>query len=220
MATKVPWEIGRAFGSSHRNIKGVITIMPFIQRTGQDTILRSEKLPAIAIQIDPAFKYAGSTSFILYEICHVEQHHFVVADEQRRVLRQLWFQFEGYLENNNRTYNYSGMESLNLNGFTFLHDTHPMNVEKVYEERPTSDFAHVTDFLKDKGYLLTGDLMYHRMVWLDADLRNELMIIYWEALDATGYRLADLAEGGPAAAEWQVLSQALRERSLASFKIL
>ena len=194
--------------------------MPFIQRTGQDTILRSEKLPAIAIQIDPAFKYAGSTSFILYEIAHVEQHHFLVADEQRRVQRQLWFQFEGYLENNNRTYHYSGMETLNLNGFPFLQDTHFMNVEKVYEERPTSDFAHVVDFLKDKGYLLSGDSMYHRMVWLDADLRHELMIIYWEALDTTGYRIADLVEGGPSAGEWLALSQGLQERSLVSFKIL
>ena len=95
-----------------------------------------------------------------------------------------------------------------------------MNVEKVYEEHPTSDFAHGIDFLKDKGYLLTGDFVYHRMVWLDADLRNELMIIYWESLDATGYNLDDLAEGGPAAAEWPALSQALQERSLASFKIL
>jgi hypothetical protein len=194
--------------------------MPFIQRTGQDTILRSEKLPSIAIQIDPSFKYVGSTSFILYEIAHVEQHHFVVADEQRRVLRQLWFQFEGYLENNNHTYDYSGMETLNLNGFPFLQDAHLMNVEKVYEERPTSDFSHVVDFFKDKGYLLTGDSMYHRLVWLDADLRNELMIIYWEALDGTGYRLADLADGGTAAGEWPALSKGLQERSLSSFKIL
>jgi hypothetical protein len=186
--------------------------MAFIQRTGQNSILRSEKLPAINIQVDPQFKYAGSTSFILHEIARVEQHHFVVADEQRRVVRQLWFQFEGYLENNNRTYNYSGMESLNLNGFPFLHDAYPVNVEKVYEERPSSDFAHVVDFFKDKGYLLTGDVIYHRMVWLDIDLRNELMIIYWEALDAT--------EGALAAAEWPALSRALQERSLSSFKIL
>jgi hypothetical protein len=194
--------------------------MPFIQRTGPDTILRSEKLPPIAIQIDPAFKYAGSTSFILYEICHVEQHHFVVADEQRRVLRQLWFQFEGYLENNNRTYKYSNMDRLSLNGFDFLQDTHITNVKAAYEERPTSDFAHVLDFLHDKGYLLTGDIMSHRMLWLDEDRRNELMIIYWEVLDGTGYRLADLAEGGPAAGEWPALSQALQDRSLANFKIL
>jgi hypothetical protein len=194
--------------------------MPFIQRTGQDTILRSEKLPAIAIQIDPDFKYAGSTSFILHGIARVEQHHFVVADEQRRILRQLWFQFQGYLENNSHTYEYSGMETLNLNGFPFLQDAHLMNVEKVYEERPTSDFAHVVDFLKDKGYLLSGDFVYHRMFWLDADRRNELMIIYWEALDTKGYRIADLAGGDPFAGEWPSLSKGLQERSLSSFKIL
>jgi hypothetical protein len=194
--------------------------MAFVQRTGQDTTLRSEKLPAIAIQIDPDFRYVGSTSFILYDIAHVEQHHFVVADAERRVLRQLWFQFEGYLENNNRTYNYRGMDNLSLNGFNFLHDAYPMNVEEAYEARPTSDFAHVVDFLKEKGYLLTGDIIYHRMVWLEAELRNELMIIYSEALDPTGYRLADIAEGGPAAAEWPAISRALQERSLSSFKIL
>jgi hypothetical protein len=194
--------------------------MAFIQRTGQNTILRSEKLPAIDIQIDAEFKYAGSTSFILDEIARVEQHHFVVPDAQRRVLRQLWFQFEGYLENNKRTYHYSGMDHLSLNGFNFLQDAHPLNIEAAYQERPTSDFAHVIDFLQEKGYILTGDLIYHRMVWLDTDLRNELMIIYWEALDSTGYRLADLAEGGPTAVEWPAFSQALQERSKSSFKIL
>lgn len=193
--------------------------MAFIQRTGQETILRSEKLPAVEIQIAPEFKYAGSTSFILHEIARAEQHHFVVSDAERRVVRQLWFQFEGYLENNNRTYKYTGMEPLHLNGFPFLHNDGPSNVEESYEARPTSDFAHVVDFLREKGYRVTGDMMYHRMVWLDADLRNELMIIYWEALDATGYRLSDIDEGGPAAAEWPTLSQALRERSLSSFKI-
>ena len=194
--------------------------MAFIQRTGSDTILRSEKLPAIAIQIDPAFRYVGSTSFILYEIARAEQHHFVVADAERRLVRRLWFQFEGYLENNNKTYNYTGMETLSLNGFAFLHNTYPMNVEEVYEARPDSDSAHTVDFLREKGYRLAGDIMSHRMVWLDADLRNELMIIYSELLDATGYSSSDLTEGSPATAEWAAISPALQERSLSSFKIL
>ncbi|MGE5376383.1 MAG: hypothetical protein ACM3XO_15095 [Bacteroidota bacterium] len=193
--------------------------MAFIQRTGQATILRSDQLPAIQIQIGPEFKYAGSTSFILYEIARVEQHHFVVADAERRVLRQLWFQFEGYLENNTHTYDYSDLERISINGFPFLQNTHVINIEAAYEARPASDYAHVVDFLRDKGYLLTGDMLAHRLFWLDADLRNELMIIYWEALDFTGYRLADIAEGGPAAAKWPVLSLELQERSLASFKI-
>ena len=190
--------------------------MAFVQRTGQDTILRSEKSPAIGIQIGAEFKYVGSTSFILYEIARAEQHHFVAADAERRVLRQLWFQLEGYLENNNRTYKYSGMDPLHLNGFDFLQDVHPINVEEAYEARPNSDFAHVVDFLREKGYLLTGGFILHRMVWLDEDRRNELMIIYLEALEATGYRLADVAQDGLSLE----LSQALQERSLSSFKIL
>ena len=194
--------------------------MAFIQRTGEKTVLRSEKLPVIAIQIDPQFRYAGSTSFILYDIAHAEQHHFVLAGPERRVLRRLWFQFEGYLEDNNRTYKYSGMDRLSLNGFTFLQDTYAYNIEQASEERPTSDSAHATIFLHEKGYLLTGDMMSHRMVWLDADLRNELMIIYSEVLDPAGYHLSDLVEGGPAVAEWEGISRALQERSLSSFKIL
>ena len=194
--------------------------MAFIQRTGQDTILRSDQSPAIAIQVDPEFKYVGSTSFILYEVARAEQHHFVVANAERRVLRRLWFQFEGFLEDNEHRYDYSGMDTLSLNGFTFLHNTYPMNIEEVYAARPTSDTAHAVDFLKEKGYLLTGDIMSHRMVWLDAERRKELMIIYSEILEPTGYRLSDLAEGGPAATAWPALSQALQERSQASFKIL
>ena len=194
--------------------------MAFVQRTGQDTILRSDQLPAIGIQIHPEFKYVGSTSFILYDVARAEQHHFVVADSERRVLRRLWFQFEGFLENNSKTYNYSGMATLSLNDFAFLHNTYPMNIEEVYEARPTSDSAHAVDFLKEKGYKLTGDIMSHRMVWLDEERRNELMIIYSEILDPTGYRPSDLTEEGPAAAEWEALSQALQERSLSSFKIL
>jgi hypothetical protein len=195
-------------------------MMAFIQRTGQDTVLRSDKLPVIEIQIDPQFKYVGSTSFILYDVAHVEQHHFVLPDTERRVVRQLWFQFEGYLDDNTHTYDYSGLDTLSLNGLPFLHNAYPINIEAVHEARPTSDYAHVVDFLHEKGYLLTGDMMSHRMIWLDADLRNELMIIYWEALDGTGYRLSDLAEGGPAAAAWGALSRALQERSRSSFKIL
>jgi hypothetical protein len=194
--------------------------MAFIQRTGADTILRSDSLPTIAILIDPEFKYAGSTSFILYEVARAEQHHFVVADAERRVERLLWFQFEGYLEDNDRRYRYARMDTMSINGFTFLHDADILNIDEDYRERPTSDSAHVVDFLRDKGYTFGGDTMFKRMVWLDADRRNELMIIYSETLNPTGYRPSDLTEAGPAAAEWEPISRSLQERSLSSFRIL
>lgn len=194
--------------------------MAFIQRSGQNTILRSEKLPAVDIQIDPAFKYVGATSFILFDIAHAEQHHFVVADAERHVERLLWFQFEGFLENNDRTYRYSGMEALTLNPLTFLHDAHAENIHEDARERPTSDSAHVVDYLKQNGYTLAGDAMFKRFVWLDPNLRNELMIIYAEDLRSTGFRLSDLSKDGRAAAEWEAISQALEGRALSSFRIL
>ena len=194
--------------------------MAFIQRTGQNTILRSEKLPAVHVQIDPAFKYVGATSFILYDMAHVEQHHFVVADGERHIERLLWFQFEGYLDNNGHTYRYSGMETMTLNDLTFLHDADVLNIDEDYAERPTSDSAHVVDYLHQNGYTLTGDTMFKRWVWLDANLRHELMIIYSEDLRSSGFRPSDLAKEGPASAEWEAISRALHERALSSFRIL
>ena len=191
--------------------------MAFVQRTGQETLLRSEKLPAIKIRIDPRFKYAGSTSFILYEIARVEQHHFVVANAGRRVEQLLWFQFEGYLEDNDRRYRYPPMERMTIDGLTFLHDAGVLNIDEDYKERPTSDSAHVVEFLKAHGYTLDGDTMFKRLVWLDPDLRNELMIIYSEDLRPTGFRAADLAEGGSQSEHWSSMSEALHRRALASF---
>lgn len=193
--------------------------MAFIQRTGQATILRSDRLPAIDIQIDPAFKYAGSTSFILYEVAHVEQHHFVVADSERRIECLLWFQFEGYLENNNYRYQYSGMDTMTLNGLTFLHDADVLNIDDDYAERPTSDSAHVVDYLRQNRYRLQGDTMFMRLVWLDPDLRNELMIIYSENLRPTGLRISDLRKDGGAGGMWASISQGLHERALSSFVV-
>ena len=126
------------------------------QRSVQNNILRSEELPAIQIKIDPQFAYIGSTNFILYDVAHVEQHHFIIADEQKRVQRRLWFQFEGYLDDNNYKYDYSGMEPLTLKGFTFLHNAYVLNIEDIYRERPTSDPPTWLIFSQKKGISLAG----------------------------------------------------------------
>lgn len=188
-------------------------------RNVQDNLLVSESLPAVRIRVDPQFAYVGNTSFILYEIAHVEQHHFVVTDAQKRVERLLWFQFEGYLDNNERTYRYPPMKTMTLNRLTFLHDGDVLNIDDDYRERPTSDSAHVVDFLKGQGYTLEGDTMFRRMVWLDENLRNELMIIYSEDLSPTEFRVADLTEGGSQADKWNSISEALHQRALASFSV-
>lgn len=193
--------------------------MPPMPRTVQNNLLHSENLPTVRIQVDPGFTYVGNTSFILYGVAHVEQHHFIVVDPRQRVQRLLWFQFEGYLDTNEHKYDYPAMQTLTLNGLTFLHDADVLNIDEDYRERPTSDSAHVVDFLRKKGYTLEGDTLFKRMVWLDAALRNELMIIYSEDLAPSGFRLPDLTQGGPHAEKWSALSSSLHERALASFTV-
>jgi hypothetical protein len=193
--------------------------MPSMTRTVQNNLLLSEHLPPARIQVDSQFTYIGNTSFILYNVARVEQHHFVAADSNKRVQRLLWFQFEGYLDTNEHKYQYPAMQTLTLNGLTFLQDANMLNIDEDYRERPTSDSAHVVDFLRKKGYTLEGDTLFKRMVWLDADLRNELMIIYSEDLAPSGFRLPDLTQGGTHADKWSALSSSLHERALASFTV-
>jgi hypothetical protein len=188
-------------------------------RNVQNNLLVSERLPGVRIRVDPQFTYVGNTSFILYEIAHVEQHHFVVADAGKRLERLLWFQFEGYLDNNKRKYRYPPMETMTLNGLTFLHDGDVLNIDEDYKERPTSDSAHVVEFLKGQGYTLEGETIFKRMVWLDADLRNELMIIYSEDLSPTGFRVTELTEAGSQADKRSSLFEDLHRRALASFSV-
>jgi hypothetical protein len=194
--------------------------MSTLLRTVQSNRLSSDQLPTIQIEIDPSFTYIGGLRFILYEVADVEQHHFVIADAQRRVQRLLWFQFEGFLDNNQHRYQYSINEVLTLGGFDFLHDGDVHDVDQDYQVRPTSDSAHVVDFLRANGYSWSGETCFKRLVWLDPDQRNELMIIYSEDLSSLGYRMADLTKTGTAAAHWIHLSAALHDRALQSFKIL
>jgi hypothetical protein len=188
-------------------------------RTVHNNLLVSESLPAIKIRVDRQFTYAGTTSFILYEIAHAEQHHFVVAGAGKRVERLLWFQFEGYLDTNEHTYRYPPMETMTLGGLTFLHDGDALNLDEAYRERPTSDSAHVVDFLKGQGYSWEGDTMFKRMVWLDENRRNELMIIYSEDLSLRGFQRTDLRQGDSHTDKWSSVSAALHERALGSFAV-
>jgi hypothetical protein len=58
--------------------------------------------------------------------------------------------------------------------------------------------------------------MVLRLVYLlDAQKRKELMIIYAETLQGTGFTAADLQEGGKAHNQWPAIEQGLIQRSQA-----
>src|SRR5262245_21005964 len=189
-------------------------------RSVKEQVLTSPETPAVRIEFDKGFKYAGSHSFILYDVAHAEQHFFVDADREGRVKRMYWVQFEGYLPSNTHTYRYKGNKTANIGGLEFIADAYARNI-KGNPGRPDSDGARARAFLEGKGYrMASDDVLSQRLVHLvDETKRDELMIIYMEDLSGMGLTAADLAEGGSAAAKWEEISRGLLDRSLKGMKI-
>jgi len=75
-------------------------------RTVKGRILASAEMPAVRLEFSKDFKYAGGHAFILYDVARAEQHFFVDADQEGRVKRIYWTQFEVYLPGNNHAYKY------------------------------------------------------------------------------------------------------------------
>jgi len=191
-----------------------------VTRTVNGQVLTSADTPAIRLEFDREFKYVGSQTFILYDVASAEQHFFVDADEQGRVKRFYWVQFEGYLPNNTHAYDYKSKKVVDLAGLDFVADAFPRNI-KANPGRSDSDGSRARAFLEGKGYrLASDDILSQRLVHLvDKAKRNELMIIYIETLGGTGLTAADLSPGGKAAARWNEIAKGLLERALEKMKV-
>ncbi len=183
-------------------------------RSVKGQTLTSTAMPAVSLKFDKKFKYAGTHDFILYDVARAEQHFFVDADKQGRVKRMYWVQFEGYLPSNSHTYKYKVNKSVRIGGLDFIADAYARNI-KANPGRPDSDGSRARGFLESKGYrLASDDVLSQRLVYLvDAEKRNELMIIYLEDLSAMGLTAADFETGGSAASRWDEISSGLLERA-------
>jgi hypothetical protein len=184
-------------------------------------VLTSVEMPAVRLKIDKEFKYAGTQEFILYDVAHAEQHFFVDADNQGRIKRLYWFQFEGYLPSNTHTYRYIANKTVKIGVLDFIADAYARNI-KGNPGRPDSDGNRARAFLDGKGYrMASDDVLSQRLVHLvDQSKRSELMVIYMEDLGGTGLTAADLAPGGRAAAQWDQISEELLQRALKGIQAL
>jgi hypothetical protein len=192
---------------------------PPVTRKVSGRVLTSKEIPAVQIEFDKAFKYAGAQSFVLYNVANAEQHFFVDADKDGRIKRFYWIQFEGYLPDNTHTYDYNSPKIVNSGGFDFFADSYARSLTGNLG-RPDSDGNRARAFLAAKGFKMAStEVMYQRLVHLvDETKRNELMFIYAEDLTATGLTAADLNEGS-ARTRWPEISQGLLDRALKNMKI-
>ena len=188
-------------------------------RSVNGQVLTSKELPAVQIEFNKPFKYAGGHSFVLYEVANAERHFFVDADKDGRVKRMYWIQFEGYLPSNTYSYDYKSTKTVNIGGLDFIADAYARNI-KANPGRPDSDGSRARAFLVAKGYRLGSDVLSQRLVHLiDEAKRNELMIIYLEDLSLMKLTAADLASGGKAAGQWESISAGLLERATKNMKL-
>ena len=184
--------------------------------------LTSTARPAVRIKHGKDLKYIGTQSFTLYDVAHAEQHFFVDADDENRVRRFYWVQFEGYLPTNKNTYNYRSADAVKMGDFMFVSDARPVHIPTTKaQQRPDSDGARARAFIESKGYrMASDDMLWQRLVHMvDASKRDELMIIYMEDLGASGLVAEDFAEKGKAASLWKDVSAGLRERAAAGLEL-
>jgi hypothetical protein len=148
-----------------------------LERSVKGHTLTSPHTPSIKLTFDPQFKYAGADRFDLYGIANAEVHVFVNADEQKRVRRMFWVQFEGFLPNNSETYNYKSSRIAKFGPLEFLADTRPFGTP----DNPQSDGGHVKRLLEKQGLTWPESAVRLRLIHLpNPDRRHELMIIYVE----------------------------------------
>jgi len=184
------------------------------ERIVANNTLRSDRDPAILLQIKQPVQYVGGDRWVLYGVADCEVHVFVEADSAKNVTRLYWIQFEGYLpESRGRYDSYKSPIRADIGGREFIVDGGLMRTQTV--SRPGSDRERVFEILKAKGYVLPPGMMYRRMVHLPTpDLRKELMIIYAEDLAPTGHAVDDLVQGGKSVAVWPQLAEALLQRAV------
>lgn len=192
---------------------------PAPERVVSSNTLRSERDPAVTLQLPSTVQYVGAHRWILYGVADCEVHVFVEADSTKRVSHLYWIQFEGYLPQISASYDsYNSPVRVDLGGGReFIVDGGLFRTTTA--SRAGSDRERVLELLKAKGYVVPPEMITRRMVHLPTpDRRKELMIIYAEDLAPTGFALADLATGGKSAAELPRLERDLLQRAVDRIK--
>lgn len=227
--------VAGAWPRSHARQEGPAVVQPEaaaaraapVSRKVRGLTLTSAAAPRVRITFDKGFRYAGGQSFVLYDVANAEQHFFVDADARGRIRRLYWVQFEGYLPSNAHKYDYKSPNVVRVGGLDFFADSQARQIPAPDPGRASqpankiSDGEHARSYLASKGFALaSSEALWQRLVHMtDASNRSELMIIYLEDLEGTGLTVAELSEGGKAAARWESMAKELLARALKGMTI-
>jgi hypothetical protein len=186
------------------------------RRVENHTII-SEALPALEIEVNPAFEFVGILSFVLKEIALVER--VIFADRQASNTTRLFIvQFEGALEGVDLTYKFRVTNPIRLGGHDYHHGVYMYSNTESVRESPGAESDQTTQFLHAAGYSHDDGLAMARFARIVDDARrHEIIIFYQETLSSLGLSLESYNQLPPE--EQQAIERALTERSLQNFQV-
>ena len=170
-----------------------------LSRTVSGNTLFSQSDPMVRMTFDERFRHIGGQKFVLYGTADVEQHFFVEEHSDGTLKSFVWIQFEGFLPDNDYTYDYSDSPlRLRIGAFDFYTDTEPGASNRFLRLGwPGTDGYLARKFAADKGYTMPDDYAYVRLVHIPDDAsRKELLIIFMDDLAPKGWTGESLREGG------------------------
>jgi hypothetical protein len=190
-----------------------------LEREVNGQTLVSRSLPSVDLSFSSEFRYVGGQRFVLYQVADAEQHFFVDADENKRVRRFFWVQFEHFLPSNGGHYDYKPLRQTKIGDLTFIYDSKLYADYAGLKPSPDSDGARGRELLAKAGFTLPQSAARVRLIHLPVtDMRSELMIIYLES--TTRERLPDGAKAEmPADDEFPQWSEFLLTHLRESLKI-
>ncbi len=191
-----------------------------LQGTLKGNTIQSSAFPVGSVTVDSAFTYVGTTSFVLYGVANCEIYLFADVDSNKQVRRYYWFQFEGFLADNDRLYNYSRDPEGTMLGGKAFHERSWFfdHLNGTKNQRPGSDVEAVQKLFAEKGLILGSDAASIRLVRLDESKRKEFMIIYSENLPAS-LTAPELRKGGKDEAKAAEVIDALKKHAVAGLKM-
>ena len=186
-------------------------------RTVDGNTITSSATPAVRLVLDEALDYGGSQNITLSTTTRAEQHIFVEADDDKRIRRLYWLQFEGKVDGRGRPYDYSSDPVVEIAGKDF-HVNYRFYPPSGFAGPRGSDGDQARQLIESKGYTFDPDLGRVRLVWLLGEPPlDELMIIYVESLAPHGLTVAALERDE---ARWQAFRETLRDRAIAGMQIV
>jgi hypothetical protein len=145
-------------------------------------LILSPSMPLITIRIDSGFVYLGKLHHILEACRQAEEFLFVDPSSHGHITRMLTVHFQGFLETSCRSYDFNSLASVSLGEHEYLYDISFLNFLDYVEEHPETDLARMADYIRKRGYILTGEGVSQRFLRvLDDDQRHMFFIEYLES---------------------------------------